>query len=354
MQKLGVAIIGTGFIANVHADIFSTLKDENVELKAVYSRTFEKGEAFGKKYCVDVFTDYERLLARDDIHIVDVCTPSGTHADFAVPAARAGKHLIIEKPLEVTVDRCLSIIEAAESHGVFVAVIFQNRFKDAVQKIRTVLERGAFGQLVLGDAHIKWYRSPEYYQGWKGTKQFDGGAALINQGIHTIDLLQWMMGPVEEVFGYTATKVHRIEGEDVGVAVLRFRSGALGVIEASTAAYPGLPERLGIYGSGGFIEMEGSKIISWNFFNKQFQEEINVFTKELEVYANVSGGSSPSGIGTEFHRRQILAILRAIRSGEQPPISPKEATKSVAIIEGIYKANLTGKSVRLPSWLFES
>jgi predicted dehydrogenase len=294
------------------------------------------------------YDNYDRFLARHDLDAVIICTPSGTHADFAIPAAKAGKHLIVEKPLETTVARCTQIIKAAEEHDVTLSVIFQNRFKDAVLATRTALEEDRFGRLVLGDAQVKWSRPEEYYQGWKGTKRYDGGGALMNQGIHTIDLLQWMMGPVEEVVGYVDTRAHQIEVEDVGVAALRFKSGALGVIEGSTALYPGLDEQLGIYGTDGSVEIEGNRIITWNFREKRDgdPEALNIGART----AAGGGSSSPGGIGIENHRRQLAKIVEAIQRGKAPPVSGREATKSVAIIEAIYASSQARRPFR-PDYL---
>ncbi len=341
MDKVRFGIVGTGLIANVHAQALATL--DRAELRAVYSRSLARGKAFAERFNITWYDDYDRFLARDDLDAVIICTPSGTHADFAIPAAKAGKHLVVEKPLEITVKRCGLIIKAAKNNGVLLAVIFQNRFKDAVQVTRQALEEGRFGRLVLGDAHIKWYRPAEYYQGWKGTRQYDGGGALMNQGIHTIDLLQWMMGPVEEVYGYVDTRVHRIEVEDVGIATLRFRSGALGVIEGSTALYPGIDERLGIYGEDGCVEVEGNRILTWKFKDeRKSDQKIRVIGTGIEG----KGSSNPGDIGIENHRRQLMEITRCIQEKNVPPVPGEEATKSVAIVEAIYASSRTGRPYR--------
>ena len=289
MQKLGFAIVGAGFIGQVHAEVLSGI--EQAELKAVYNRSPERGRALANRFQIEWYDDFEKLLARDDIDVINICTPSSLHRDFAIPAAKAGKHLIVEKPLDVTVEKCDQIIEAAAENSVTLSVIYQNRFKDAVQAMREALDENRCGKLVLGDAQIKWYRPEEYFQGWKGTKKYDGGGALMNQGSHTIDLLQWMMGDVEVVFGNVATLVHKIEVEDVGVATLQFKSGALGIIEGSTAIYPGLDERLGVYGEDGTIEIEGNRIVTWRFRKEKEDDEkkrlIQEVRKEIDNYFEV-------------------------------------------------------------------
>ena len=334
MDKLGIGIVGAGLIGKVHAEALAAIN--RAELQAVYNRNIERGKALADQFNVPAYNNYDLFLAHQDLDAVIICTPSGTHADFAISGAEAGKHLIVEKPLETTVARCMQITEAAEENNVTLSIIFQNRFKDAVLTTRTALEEGRFGRLILGDAHVKWYRSEEYYQGWKGTKRYDGGGALMNQGIHTIDLLQWMMGPVEEVVGYIDTQAHQIEVEDVGIAAIKFKSGALGVIEGSTALYPGMDERLGLYGTDGSVEIEGNRITTWSFREKRDGD-----AEALNIGARTSAGgsSSPGGIGIENHRRQLAKIVKAIQEGEEPPVSGMEATKSVAIIEALYASS---------------
>jgi len=342
MRKLGFAIVGAGSIGQVHAEALS--KIEQAELKAVHDCTSSRGKALADKFDIDWYDDFEKLLMRDDIDAITVCTPSSLHGDFAIRIAEAGKHVIVEKPLDVTVERCDQIIEAAEKHGVALSVIYQNRFKDNVQAMRAALDEGRCGKLLLGDAHIKWYRPEGYFQGWKGTKKYDGGGALMNQGSHTIDLLQWMMGEVEVVCGYVDTLVHKIEVEDIGVAALRFKSGAQGIIEGSTAIYPGLDERLGIYGEDGAIEIEGNRVVTWEFRNeKENDEEKRAIGKDGQG----GGASTATGIGLKNHGRQMREIINAILEGKKPLVDGREARKSVAIIEAIYEASTSCSVVHL-------
>jgi predicted dehydrogenase len=342
VDKVGFGIVGAGLIGQVHAETLAAI--DRAELRAVYNRSPARGKVLADRFNVPLYDDYDRFLACNDLDAVIICTPSGTHVDFALPAAKAGKHLIVEKPLEITVARCTEIIEAAEERHVTLSVIFQNRFKDAVRVTRAALEEGRLGRLVLGDAHVKWYRPENYYQGWKGTKQYDGGGALMNQGIHTIDLLQWMMGPVVEVYGYVETRIHRIEVEDVGVATLRFRSGALGVITSSTATYPGLHEQLGIYGENGSVELSGNRIATWQFRTKRANDTA---ISGIDAGKTFGGSSNPARIESELHHRQLEAIATAILEGKEPPVDGNEAKKSVAIIEAIYESNQTRKPIIL-------
>ncbi len=342
MRKLRFAVVGAGFIGQVHAEVLSTI--EQAELKAIYNPTAMRGEALADKFHISWYNNFDELLMRDDIDVVTICTPSSLHGEFAIPAAEAGKHVIIEKPLDVTVERCDQIIEAAENNGVTLSVIYQNRFKDNVQAMRKAVNERRLGRIILGDAQIKWYRPEEYFQGWKGTRKYDGGGALMNQGSHTIDLLQWMMGEVEAVFGDVATLVHDIEVEDIGIAALRFKSGALGVIEGSTALYPGLNERLGIYGEDGTIEIEGNRIVTWKFRNERECDETQ---REIGKEKQGGGASEATGIGISNHHQQMQEIISAILEDKEPLVNGREGRKSVAIIEAIYKAATSHSVVHL-------
>ncbi|KAA3659905.1 MAG: gfo/Idh/MocA family oxidoreductase, partial [Calditrichaeota bacterium] len=228
-DKIRFAIVGMGAIADFHAK--SILGLERARLVAVCSRSEEKARAAAKKYGADWTTDLEKMLRRDDIDVVNICTASGMHLEPALAAARAGKHVIVEKPLDVTMERVDEMITACENTGVKLACIFQNRFNPDFIKLKKAVDDGKLGKPVAGSAYIKWFRPQSYYDAndWRGTLRGDGGAALINQSIHTIDLLQCVMGPVRSVFGKTAVRTHDIEGEDLGLAILQFASGALGL-----------------------------------------------------------------------------------------------------------------------------
>ena len=239
-MSLGFAIVGTGMISEFHARALAEVR--GAKFVACYDRAVKRAKQFGKEHGCTVYNSLEELLKDERVDAVSIATPSGAHLEPAVAAAKAGKHVIVEKPLEVTLKRCDRIIAACEKHGVKLATIFPSRFHDSSIKMKRAIEAGRFGRMTLGDAYIKWYRTQEYYDSgaWRGTWALDGGGALMNQAIHTVDLLSWMMGPVAEVQAHTATLAHkRIEVEDVATATLRFANGALGVIEASTAIYPG-------------------------------------------------------------------------------------------------------------------
>ena len=336
MSYIGFGIIGCGFAASIHAKAIKST--EQGKLLGVYDVDEKKVKEFAEKYDVQAYTDLKGFLARDDIHLVSICTPSSLHRDVGIQAAQAGKHLIIEKPLDTTPERCDAIIDAVHENRVKLTVIFQNRFKEAVQAVRSALEEGRFGKLVLGNALVKWYRSPEYYRkgGWKGTKKYDGGGAVINQSIHTIDLLQWMMGPVKEIQSKIRTLVHDIEVEDTALAILEFENGALGLIEGTTSIYPGFDETLEIHGENGSACVEGNKIVTWDFKEeKEEDKKIKLIGQE-----NKAGGSrEATGISPKYHRRQIEDMIDAVLSNRKPLIDGKEGKKAVEIIHRIYKVS---------------
>lgn len=336
MLDVGFGIIGCGFAASIHAKAIKST--EQGKLLGVYDVDEKKVKEFAEKYNVQVYTDLEKFLAQDDIQIVSICTPSNLHASLGVQVARTGKHLVIEKPLDVTPERCDAVIDAAHKNRVKLTVISQHRFKEAVQILRSALEEGRFGKLVLGNALVRWYRSPEYYRrgGWKGTKKYDGGGALINQSIHTIDLLQWMMGPVKEIQSEIRTLVHDIEVEDTALAILEFENGALGLIEGTTSIYPGFDECLEIYGENGSACVEGNKIVTWDFKEeKEEDKKIRLIGQE-----NKTGGArEATGISIKYHRRQIEDMINAVLSNRKPLIDGEEGKKAVEIIHRIYKVS---------------
>jgi UDP-N-acetyl-2-amino-2-deoxyglucuronate dehydrogenase len=265
-KQFGFGIVGAGIISDIHAQAIKAIPD--AKLVGVYSPTKNKSQAFADKYNCNSYDTLEALLQVASIDIVCICTPSGIHLDPAIKSINAGKHVVIEKPLEVSLEKCDQIIEAADKANLKTAVIFPSRFYDASQQIRKAIDEKRFGDLALGDAYVKWSRSEAYYQSaaWRGTWLLDGGGALMNQGIHSVDLLQWYMGEVDEVQAVMTNVKHKtIEVEDTVVATLRFANGALGVIQCSTAVFPGALKRIEIMGTTGTAILEESNIIKWQF-----------------------------------------------------------------------------------------
>src|SRR5271170_2367985 len=261
----GFGIVGAGVIAAIHADAIALLSKTglaNARLVAVTDVAADAAAAFAAARGCPAEPDLGALLARRDVEVVCVCVPTGLHAQIGVQAAKAGKHLVVEKPIDVSLEAADRLIDAARAAGVALTVISQHRFDPGLVELRRLLDDGALGRLVLGEASTKWYRTQAYYDSaaWRGTLAFDGGA-LLNQGVHYVDLLRWCMGPVAEVTAVCATRAHQMEAEDVAIAMLRFTSGAVGTIVASTAVFPGFAQRLEITGTNGTVIVEDGEIV---------------------------------------------------------------------------------------------
>jgi UDP-N-acetyl-2-amino-2-deoxyglucuronate dehydrogenase len=347
-MAVGFGIVGLGMIANFHARAIHDLS--GAKLLGAYSRSHEKTHEFGLKQQCRGYDDLAAMLADPAIQVVTICTPSGAHLEPALAAIRAGKHVIIEKPLEITLKRCDQILRAAEKAGVVVSTIFPSRFHESSQLMKQAVEKKRFGRITLGDAYVKWFRTQQYYDSgaWRGTWHLDGGGALMNQAIHSIDLLLWLMGPAVEVTAHTAMLAHEnIEVEDVAVATVKFASGALGVIEASTAAFPGELKRIEISGSQGTAVLREEDIITWNFAKKTKADE--ALLERMGSKTKTGGGAAdPAAIGHHGHMLQFKNVLDGITKGKQILIDGPEGRKSVEIILAIYQSAATGKAVKLP------
>ena len=349
MKKLRFAIIGCGVIGPWHADSIRAIPE--AELVACADVVEEKAKAMGEKYGIDWHTDIKELLKRKDVDIVNICVPSGLRRDVAVPAAEAGKHIISEKPLEVTLEKCDEIIKAARENGVKLGVIFQSRFSDGAKILKRALDKGKFGKLVYGEASVKWYRTQEYYDsaGWRGTWALDGGGALMNQSIHAVDFLQWLMGDVESLFAYTGLLAHeRMETEDTAIATLKFSNGALGSIVGMTSAYPGYAKKIEIYGTKGSAILEDDEIVAWNFIEEDEEDKKIREGAKREKEEATGASSATSGLTSEGHRRQILDFIEAIKEDREPLVNGEEGRKSVEIILGIYRSSKEKREISFP------
>ena len=348
MKTYGFGIIGCGMVSDFHAAAISEL--EHGHLVGVSSRSAENAKRLTDNYDVEGYTDYNEMLKRDDLDIVCVCTPSGAHLEPAIAAAEADKHVVVEKPLEITLQRCDDIIQACDEAGVQLCAIFNSRFTEGAELVKTTIESGRFGTLTLGDAYIKWYRSQEYYDsgGWRGTWDLDGGGALMNQSIHAIDLLQYFMGPVQSVQAFTDTLAHeRIEVEDVAVAALRFENGALGVIEGTTAAYPGMFKKTEICGTKGTAILEEEDIVKWEF-DPELPEDSEIREKFAQQTGTGGGASDPRAINHANHRRQLENLINGLENDASILVDGREGRKAVEIILAIYQSSREGCPVALP------
>ena len=346
-MTIGIGIVGCGMIANFHAKAIADT--EGAELVACVDRNPDLASAFGEKQGCHPYSSLEAMLADPAVKAVSICTPSGVHLDPAVAAAEAGKHVIVEKPLEITTERCDKIIEACEKNGVRLTVTFQSRFHESSKLMKKAVEADRFGKITMGDAYVKWYRSQEYYDSgaWRGTWALDGGGALMNQAIHSVDLLVWLMGPVEEISAMMATMTHeRIEVEDVAVANLKFASGALGVIEATTTSYPGALKRIEISGDKGSAVLEEEDIKDWQFAEETAEDE-TIRTEMAGKTDSGGGAADPSAISHHGHTMVFEEFISSIIEDRPSLVDGHEGRRSVEVIEAIYASAKSGQRIKL-------
>ena len=357
--KFRFALIGAGMIGTHHAKVISELADQ-IDLVAVVNRTLEKAERITAQRGGKAFTSLTAALVATDIDVVVVCTPPGGRAEVAIDALEAGKHVIIEKPAEVTLAKIDDIIAAQEKAGTLVTVISQHRFDPASEIARAAIKNGELGRITSGIASIDWWRDQSYYDsaGWRGTWRFEGGGALMNQGVHTVDLLVCMLGRPVEVFGCAATLAHeRIETEDVAVGVVRFESGARGVLHATTAAFPGLSARLQVHGDKGSIVIENDEL---SFIHvtpnsaaraEELSDSEDGAVNQVAEYAlpeesSATAGRDPAQL-SDAHRYQYQNFLAALRGTEEIRVGLAENRQTISIIVGVYESARTGNPVSL-------
>lgn len=339
MNIVNFALIGCGHIATKHAEAIAAIKE--ARLLAVCDTHPGRTAPFREQYGAREYGDYLQLLHDPGIDAVSICTPSGLHAQMAVDAARAGKHVVVEKPLALNLADADWIITECRQAKVKLAVVHPNRFKPAVQALKKALDEGRFGTLTHGSATVRWNRNQAYFDRdtWRGTKDMDGGV-LINQAIHNIDLLQWMLGPVAGVFAYTATRLRKIETEDLGVAVLKFSSGVLGVIEAAATLYPAnLEETLAVFGETGTAVISGVAASALNTWR------VAGYTEDEAESFKQAVNSAPAKPG---HQVILEDMAEAVITGKEPLVNGAEGRKALEIILAIYRSAATGTPISLP------
>ena len=337
-------IIGAGGIAATHAEAISKL--DRAELVMVCDTVPERAAKLAEKYHCRYGTP-EELIRSADIDAVTIATPSGLHAAGAVPAAQSGKHVFCEKPLDVTEEKASAIIEACQKNHVRLMAVLPVRFTNAAQTMYRAVQQGRFGDMVLAGASIRWFRPPEYYASgaWRGTWELDGGGALMNQGIHTVDLLLYFNGAVRNLNARVANRLHKtIEVEDTVCASLLFANGSLGYLEASTACAPGMPNRIELSGTEGSATLEGDKITRWDF--KTAQPEDEAILAALGKSEGLHSGSASHLVSNcEGHRRQLEDFIRAIEDGVPVSCTGEDGLRAVRVICGVYRSAKNGTNV---------
>jgi UDP-N-acetyl-2-amino-2-deoxyglucuronate dehydrogenase len=358
VEKLRFGILGCGVIGPHHAKAIAGL--ESAELAAVADIVPELAEELAEEHGCAHSASLEEMLSGVDLDAVCVCTPSGMHAEGAIAALEAGKHVVIEKPVDITLEAADRLIEVQLATGRRVAVVSQHRFDSATQAVHEALARGEFGRLTSGSADVRWWRSQSYYDsgGWRGTWELDGGGVLINQAIHSIDLLQWLMGQVVEVTAYTGLIAHeRIEVEDTAVAILKFANGPLGTIVATTAAYPGLTTRIAVHGDRGSAIIDDDDLTYFHAATEGQEGEAygasggeNQAEEIMQRYGDAESGpgaGADPGSLSMAHRDQIKDFVEAVRDDREPLVNLGEGRKPLAIIQGIYESARTGGPVSI-------
>jgi len=348
-ERLRFGIVGCGMVGAIHAAALASLAD--AQLVAVTGRTLEKAHKLAEQYQARAYSNVQEMLEREHLDVVNICTPSGMHAGHAILAMRAGCHVMVEKPMEITLARVDEMLHVQRETGRKLAVMSQHRFDAASQRVRELIEQKALGKIVLANASIPWWRSQHYYESgkWRGTWALDGGGVLMNQSIHSIDLLQWLVGPVKTVYAFTDTLAHKMETEDTAVAVLRFASGALGTIAATTGAYPGVTTRIEIYGNQGSAVIDNDRL-AYVQLARDEQAGSGSLSRDVDGDAAGSQGASaqdPGALAIETHAMQMADMVRAIRTDGTPLLDGYGARHPVAIILGIYESARTRREVKV-------
>jgi UDP-N-acetyl-2-amino-2-deoxyglucuronate dehydrogenase len=335
-----LGLVGAGNISDTHARAAATLP--GVEIAAVCSRRMEKAARLASLHGATAYDDYGAFLSHPGLEAVVIGSPSGLHAEHGIAAARRGLHVLTEKPIDVSVERADALIETARAAKVTLGVLFQDRAQPSLRRFQSALATGALGRPLLASARVKWYRPPEYYSGsgWRGTWALDGGGALMNQGIHTLDLLGWMLGPVRRVQAQTATLAHQIEVEDTALALLEFASGARATYEATTAAYPGYARRVEITTERGTVTIEHGRVVAADL--RDGGDDL------VDPTAAMPGGAStPIVSDVSGHATLIGDFVAAVRDGRDPLCSGREARQSMIVARAIYESARGGALVEI-------
>ena len=338
LMTMHVGLIGGGNISATHARAANAIP--GVSVAAIYGSNQARVAQLSQEHAAQPYTDFEAFLNHRPLHLVAIGSPSGLHATQGIAAAKRGLHVLTEKPIDVSTQRADELIAAAESSSVKLGVMFQDRCKPDIRRMKQWIDEGVMGKVLLADARVKWYRPPEYYgdSKWRGTLALDGGGALINQAVHTVDLLLWMLGDAVELQASTASLLHKIEAEDTALVLLKFESGASAVLQATTAAFPGYPRRLEVSGTEGTVILEQDRVIAVDLKHPREGVATSRATDDIEDRA------SPVVTDFQGHQAVFEDFIRAIKENGTPMCDGREARRSVALIGEIYRA--AGKSKR--------
>ncbi len=341
-KKVGYAVVGLGVGMN-HAR--AAFKSENADLIAVCDLNKERLDKAKEEFSeVLTYTDFDEMLKNPDVDCVSIAVPSGMHADFAVKAMKAGKNVLVEKPVDITVDAAMRIEKARLETGMKAGVVHQNRYNPDMPLMHDAVVSGKIGKVLFGDFSVKWYRTQEYYDngGWRGTWAMDGGGSLMNQAVHTVDLMQWLMNSdVESVTSQTAIYDHKIETEDFTASLIKFKSGAVATFISTTCAYPGICTGIGVYGTNGSMEADQDQLKVWKFKG----EDESVEKEMLEKYRGNAALAALDPTLCLGHNYVVEDMICAVRDDRDPGILPMEAIKSVRIVNAVYESARTGKTV---------
>ncbi len=344
MRTWNFGVVGAGLIADFHARAIRDIP--NAKFVACCDNVMPKAEALAGKYGARAYSNYEEMVKSDDIDIVTIATPSGLHMEPTVAAAKAGKHVICEKPVEITLERIDAMIAAHKKAKTRLGGIFPYRFNDLMVPLREAIQSGRFGTITYASVYVPWWRTDAYYKdSWHGTQKLDGGGALMNQSIHMVDMLCDLMPPIESVQAYTATLGHTMETEDTAVAALRYKTGALGIIYGTTASFPGQFRRFEITGTKGTVINVEDSITVWQFADEKPEDE-----QVRQSFMKIQGGggvADPAAITHENHTRNFKAFLEALEKGKDFWISGPEARKAVEVILAIYRSAKEKRLVKL-------
>lgn len=342
-KTYGVGVVGCGVISPVHFGALARVP--NARLVATCDVIEERARAAAEKHGAEAwYTDFNDLLARDDIDFVHVTTPSSHHHVVSLAASQAGKHSFVTKPIDISLENIDAMMDAADDNGVVLAAVHQFRAYASYGALHDAIAEGRLGELHFGNAFVPWWREQSYYTDhWQGTWEFDGGGALMNQSVHWVDLLLWMMGEVDSLAGYAATRAHVMETEDIGTVAIQFKSGAHGVLQGTTLTYKGMNSRLEVHGSRGNVVIEADKIVHWDV-------EGEPSLAEAPVAGETSAADPRAGLGDAVgaHAVQIEAFIAAIEGRGEPLVDGWEARKAVEFNLAVYESQRSGQRMVFP------